>query len=79
MNGGMGGMQSSTSIEYCVITVKVEVYDAKTEKEILDFVAIGEKSVFMFNFTKTLQDTKARTITHIINYLKSGRTTYTKY
>lgn len=76
---GMGGMQTSTSVEYCIINVKVEVYDTKTDKEILDFVAIGEDSVFLFNFTKTMQETKIRSINHIINYLKSGKTTYDKY
>jgi hypothetical protein len=76
---GMGGMQTSTSVEYCIINVKVEVYDTKNDKEILDFVAIGEDAVFLFNFTKTLQETKIRSINHIINYLKSGKTTYDKY
>ncbi|TXD53955.1 MULTISPECIES: hypothetical protein [unclassified Polaribacter] len=76
---GMGGMQSSTSIEYCVISVKVEIYDTINNKEILDFVVIGEEAVFLFNFTKTLQKAKERSITHIINYLKSGKTQYEKY
>jgi hypothetical protein len=39
---GIGGMQSSTSVKHCFLSVKVEVYDAKMDKEILDFVAIGE-------------------------------------
>ena len=81
--GGMGmngmGMQSSTSVEYCVLTVKVEIYDAKTDREILDFVVIGEESVFLFDFTKTLLKAKERSIDHIINYLQSGRTEYKKY
>lgn len=76
---GMGGMQTSTSIEYCVISVKVEIYDDVNDKEVLDFVVIGEESVFLFNFTKTLQKAKERSITHIINYLKSGTTEYEKY
>ena len=81
--GGMGpngmGMQTSTSVEYCVITVKVEIYDAKTAKEILDFVVIGEESVFLFDFTKTFLKAKERSIDHIINYLQSGKTEYKKY
>ncbi len=76
---GVGGMNTTTSVEYCVINVKVEVYDAKTNREILDFVAIGEESVFLFNFTKTFREAKQRSITHIINYLKSGKVTYDKY
>ena len=76
---GMGGMSNSTSVEYCIINVKVEVYDAKSDKEILDFVAIGEDSVFLFNFTKTFQETKERSINHIVNYLKTGKITYDKY
>lgn len=75
---GMGGMQT-TSVEYCVINLKVEVYDAKNDKEILDFVAIGEDSVFLFNFTKTFNTAKERALDHIINYLKSGKTEYKKY
>jgi hypothetical protein len=76
---GMGGMNTSTSVEYCIINIKVEVYDAKTDKEILDFVAIGEASVFLFNFTKTFEKAKQRSIDHIINFLKTGRTEYEKY
>jgi len=76
---GMGGMSTTTTLEYCVITVKVEIYDAKTDKEILDFVAIGEESVFLFNFTKTFQKAKEKSIDHIINYLKSGQTEYKIY
>jgi hypothetical protein len=78
MNGSVG-MNTTTSIEYCIITIKVEVYDANTDKEILDFVTIGEASVFLFNFTKTLEKAKERSINHIINYLKSGKVTYEKY
>ncbi|PWG04182.1 hypothetical protein [Polaribacter aquimarinus] len=76
---GVGGMNTTTSVEYCIINVKVEVYDAKTNREILDFVAIGEDSVFLFNFTKTLHKAKERSILHIINYLKSGKISYKKY
>jgi hypothetical protein len=74
-----GGMDTSTSVEYCVINVKVAVYDTKNDKEILDFIAIGEASVFFFNFTTTLEKAKNRTIDHIINYLKTEQTTYEKY
>ena len=76
---GMGSMNTSSSVEYCVIHVKVEVYDTKNDKEILDFIAIGEASVFFFNFTTTLKKAKDRTIDHIINYLKTEQTTYEKY
>jgi hypothetical protein len=77
---GMGGLQNnSTSVEYCIVKVKVEVYDAKTNKEVLDFVSIGEASVFLFNFTKTFQKAKERSIIHILNFLESGKTTYEKY
>ena len=80
--GGMnaiGGMNTSSSVEYCVINVKVEVYDTKNDKEIIDFIAIGEASVFFFNFTTALEKAKDRTIEHIINYLKTEQTTYEKY
>ena len=76
---GMGSMNTSSSVEYCVINVKVVVYDTKSDKEILDFIAIGEASVFFFNFTTTLEKAKNRTIDHIINYLKTEQTTYEKY
>lgn len=77
-HGGMGvnGMHSSTSIEYCIIKTKVEVYDAKTNKEILDFVAFGEESVFLFDFTKTFLKAKDNSVLHIINYLESGKILY---
>lgn len=75
---GIGGMQT-TSVEYCVINIKVEIYDTKSDKEIIDFIVIGEESVFLFDFTKTFNKAKERSINHIINYLKSGRTTYDKY
>ncbi|PQJ72163.1 hypothetical protein [Polaribacter butkevichii] len=81
--GAMGmngmGMNTSTSVEYCVINVKVEIYDAKNGKEILDFVVIGGESVFMFDFTKTFNKAKERAVQHIINYLKTGKTEYKKY
>lgn len=82
-SGGMNmngmGMQVPTSVEYCVIKTKIEVYDAKNDQEILDFVVIGEASVFLFNFTKAFNKAKERTIKHIVNYLKAGTTTYKKY
>ena len=74
-----GGMGNTASTEYCVINLKVEVYDAKTDKEILDFVVIGEGSVFLFNFTDTLNKAKTRSINHIVNYLNTGKITYNKY
>jgi hypothetical protein len=81
--GGFGvngvGVQAPSSVEYCVINVKVEVYDAINNKEILDFIVTGEASVFMFNFTKTFDKAKERVIKHIVNYLKYGTTTYKKY
>ncbi|WP_299013212.1 hypothetical protein [uncultured Polaribacter sp.] len=73
------GVQAPASVEYCVMKVKVEVYDVLTDREILDFTVTGEASVFMFNFTKTFQKAKERTMTHVVNYLKSGTTTYEKY
>lgn len=73
------GMQAPTSIEYCVIKAKVEIYDSETDKEILDFIVIGEASVFLFNFTKTFNKAKERTLKHVVNYLKSGKITYEKY
>lgn len=76
---GVNGLGSSTSTEYCVITVKVEVYDSKTDREVLDFITIGEESVFLFDYTKTLKKAKERTILHIINYLQTGRISYEKY
>lgn len=79
MNVNGMGMQPPTSTEYCVINVKVEVYNTQKDKEIIEFVAIGEESVFLFDFTKTFKKAKERSINHIINYLKSGRTTYDKY
>ncbi|WP_439128398.1 hypothetical protein [Polaribacter sp.] len=79
MNMNGVGMQAPTSTEYCVINVKVEVYNIQKDKEIIEFVAIGEESVFLFDFTKTFKKAKERSINHIINYLKSGRTTYDKY
>lgn len=75
MNGMAVGMQT-TSVEYCVINVRVEIYDTKNNKEIIDFIAIGEASVFLFNFTKTFQKAKQKSIEHILNYLQSGKTTY---
>lgn len=81
--GGFGvngvGVQAPSSVEYCVIKAKVEVYDGKNDKEILDFIVTGEASVFLFNFTKTFNTAKERTIKHVVNYLKSGTTTYEKY
>jgi len=73
---GVNGMQTSTSVEFCVMSVKVEIYDAKTNKEILDFIVFGEESVFLFDFTKTFEKAKAASILHIINYLESGKVVY---
>lgn len=77
-NSSAVGMQTS-STEYCVINVKVVVYDVKKKKRIIEFLSTGESSVFLFDFTKTFQSAKERSITHIVNYLKSGKTEYTKY
>ncbi|NVK53302.1 MAG: hypothetical protein HWD85_10245 [Flavobacteriaceae bacterium] len=73
-----GGMQT-TSTEYCVVNVKVVLYDMKKKKRVLEFLSTGESSVFFFDFTKALQKAKERSITHIVNYLKSGKTEYDKY
>jgi hypothetical protein len=73
-NNNFGGMASST--EYCVVNVKVVVYDIKNKKRIIEFLSTGEDSVFLFSFTKSLQKAKLKSITHIINYLKEGKTEY---
>ncbi len=77
--GPNGGAGTHTSIEYCIINVEVIIYDTKTQRKILEFVTTGESSVFLFNFTKTFLRAKTRSIKHIINYLKNGQVTYTKY
>ena len=69
----------TVSIEYCVVNVKVIVYDVKNEKEILEFVSTGESSISFFNYAKSLEKSKSRSIIHIVNYLKSGKTNYKRY
>lgn len=66
-------------IEYCVIKVNVKVFDVKNKNRILEFMSIGESSLFLFNYVKTLEKAKSRSITHVINYLKSGKVNYKKY
>ncbi|SEC84786.1 hypothetical protein SAMN04489761_3760 [Tenacibaculum sp. MAR_2009_124] len=73
------GTMHTTSVEYCVINVKVNIYDLKTKRKVHEFTAIGESSVFLFNFKNTLNKAKERAITHIINYLNSGKTLYKQY
>lgn len=73
---GVNGMQTSTSVEFCVMSIKVAIYDAKTNKEILDFIVFGEESVFLFDFTKTLEKAKSESILHIIKYLETGKIAY---
>lgn len=75
---GFAGGQT-TSVEYCIINTKVVVYDVKSKKQILEFVSIGESSVFLFDFTETFKKSKNRAVNHVINYLKTGKTTYNKY
>lgn len=65
--------------EFCVIKVNVKVFDVKTKKRILEFVSIGESSLFLFGYVKILEKAKSRSITHIINYLKSRKVNYKKY
>jgi hypothetical protein len=77
--GNNFGSMQTTSVEYCVIHVKVVIYDVKNKKEVLDFISTGESSIFFFDFKKSFEKAKARSITHIINYLKSGKTLYKKY
>ena len=73
---GPGAMMNNNSTEFCVVNLNVTIYDLKAKKEILSFVSTGESSVFMFDFTKTFLKAKERSIKHIINYLKDGKTTY---
>lgn len=77
--GNNFGSMQTTSVEYCVIHVKVVIYDVKNKKEVLDFISTGESSIFFFDFKKSLAKAKSRSITHIINYFKSGKTLYKKY
>jgi len=69
-----GGRQTTT--EYCIVNAKVAVYDLITRKKIIEFVSVGEKSVFLFNFKDTLNKAKMRAIEHAIDYINSGKTTY---
>ncbi len=73
------GMNHTTTVEYCVINVDVNVYDLKSKRRVHKFTAIGESSVFLFDFKKTFKKAKERAITHIINYLSSGKTLYKQY
>lgn len=73
-----GGTQTN-STEYCVINVKVVVYDVKKKKRIIEFLSTGESSVFLFDFKNTFNQAKKRSMHHIINYLKTGKTLYEKY
>jgi len=75
---GINGTGNTTSLEYCVIRVKVEVFDVKKNKEIIGFNAMGEASVFLFNYGATLEKAKEKSIDHIVNYLKSGKSKYKK-
>ena len=77
-NPNFGGMQT-TSTEYCVINVKVVVYDVKKKKRIVEFLSTGESAVFLFDFKNTFNQAKERSMYHIINYLKTGKTEYEKY
>lgn len=76
---GPNAVGTHSSIEYCILNAEVMVFDVKKKKRIVQFVTTGESSVFLFNFTKTFLKAKTRSIKHIINYLKSGQVTYTKY
>ena len=77
-NPNFGGMQT-TSTEYCVINVKVVVYDVKKKRRIVEFLSTGESAVFLFDFKNTFNQAKKRSMIHIINYLKTGKTEYDKY
>ncbi len=76
MNGGFG---HQTSTEYCMVSAGVKVYDLKTREIVVSFETTGESSVFMFDFTKTFKKAKERSITHIVNYLKTGKVKYSQY
>ena len=76
---GPHGVGTHSSVEYCILNAEVILYDVKEQKRILQFVTTGESSVFLFDFTNTFMKAKTRSIQHIVNYLKSGKVTYTKY
>ena len=69
-----GSFGHHNSTEFCVVTTKFVVYDIKKQKQLLEFDAIGESSVFMFDFTKTLLKAKARSIENAVKYIKTGKT-----
>ncbi|MBA6155240.1 hypothetical protein H3Z83_01695 [Tenacibaculum sp. S7007] len=71
---GPGSFGQHNSTEFCVVTTKFAVYDIKKQKQLLEFDAIGESSVFMFDFTKTLLKAKARSIENAVKYIKTGKT-----
>jgi hypothetical protein len=75
---GTNGVGTHSSVEYCIVNAEVMLFDVKEQKRILEFVTTGESSVFLFDFTKTFLKAKTRSIEHIVNYLKSGKTTYVK-
>lgn len=64
--------------EYGVVKAKVTVYDLKSKKKIVTFDTEGESAIFFFDFTTTLKKAKARSITHLVNYLKNGTVQYKK-
>ena len=78
-SGSLNGGMQTNSTEYCVIHVKVVVYDVKKKKRIVEFLSTGESSVFLFDFKNTFNQAKKRSMIHIVNYLKTGKTQYDKY
>lgn len=77
MRGGGPNMPMTTSTqEYCVITIVVHVIDVKSQQTVLAFKSKGEAPVNFFAFEDAFINAKDKSIEHAAEYLTSGKTSF---
>ena len=72
MAGGGMGMSGGQS-ESCVVNSHFQIYDIKTRKKVLDFVAKGSAGVLFFAFEQALIDAMNSSVKNSSIYLKTGK------
>jgi len=73
MAGGGMQMTGGGQSESCLVNSSFQVYDIKTRKKVLDFVAQGSGSVLFFAFEQALNEAVRSSIKNSATYLKTGK------
>lgn len=73
VGGGPNMPPSTSSVEYCVIKARFQIFELKTRQKLMEFFATGESQVFLFAFESAFISAMNSSMYHALAYLKTGK------